>query len=78
MPDDDILSVPEVARLAEASEREVREAIHQGVLSASKVGASYAIRSSDAQEWAEEEEAESPDIAEEAEENDPEDADDED
>ncbi len=52
--DDELLSVPEVARLAEVSEREVREAIRQEVLPAEKVGASWAIRKDDAEDWVDE------------------------
>ena len=55
---DELMSVPEVARLAEVSEREVREAIRQDVLEAQKVGASWAIRREDAEEWSEELDAE--------------------
>ena len=54
MSDDELLSVPQVARLVEVSERQVREAIHTGTLDAEKVGASYVVSRSDAESWGEE------------------------
>lgn len=49
--ENELLSVPVVARMAELSERDVREAIRQEVLEAQKVGASWAIRREDAEDW---------------------------
>ena len=48
-----LLSVPEVARLAGVSEWIVRQAIHAGELEAQRVGRAWAIRRGDAEDWLE-------------------------
>ena len=50
---EELLSVPEVARLAGVSEWIVRRAIHAGELEAQRVGRAWAIRRGDAEDWIE-------------------------